>query len=137
MLTERSSVRQIPGEGYRRWFADGTFDLIVWYSEKFQSNENFTHIFGFQLCYDKTGSERALSWREDGGFTHEMVDDGESPGYAKMSPTLSAGGIFDPSVIEDFEKVCRNIDRGIADIVSSKLYEYGTKKVELMQLAER
>jgi len=33
MLVEHAHVRQIHGEGYRRWFADDYFDLIVWYDD--------------------------------------------------------------------------------------------------------
>jgi hypothetical protein len=52
MLAEIRDVRQIPGEGFRRWFSDGDFDLIVWYAGG--------EIAGFQLCYDKGRRERAL-----------------------------------------------------------------------------
>jgi len=31
MLSEIEHTRQIPNEGYRRWFTDESFDLIVWY----------------------------------------------------------------------------------------------------------
>ena len=34
MLVEYRNVRQIRGEGHRRWFSDEYFDLIVWYDGK-------------------------------------------------------------------------------------------------------
>jgi len=33
MLGEIRNVRQIEGEGTRRWFTDRYFDLIVWYDD--------------------------------------------------------------------------------------------------------
>jgi len=55
MLTEIRNARQVEGEGFRRWFTDDYFDLIVWYGDQ-------NAMIGFQLCYDKQGKERALTW---------------------------------------------------------------------------
>lgn len=93
MLHEVQGARQVPGEGFRRWFTDQYFDLIVWYEGADPSGP----ITGFQLCYDKSSRERALTWRRGTGFAHEKVDDGEG-GHAlaaKMSPILVPDGIFD------------------------------------------
>jgi hypothetical protein len=43
--------------------ADDYFDLIVWY-------EPDGGVHGFQLCYDKPGRERALTWTLVDGFRH-------------------------------------------------------------------
>ena len=61
MLTESRRVRQIKNEPRRRWFSDDYFDLIVWLG-------NGHEIIGFQLCYDKFGIERALSWKKGEGY---------------------------------------------------------------------
>jgi len=45
MLKEIKSVRQIPGEAFRRWFQDKYFDLIVHYNPK-------KEITAFELCYN-------------------------------------------------------------------------------------
>ncbi len=42
MIVEKKDARQIENEGFRRWFTDDFFDLIVWYENK--------EITGFQLC---------------------------------------------------------------------------------------
>jgi hypothetical protein len=73
MLVEIRNTRQIEGEGFRRWFTDEFFDLIVWYDEK-------RTLVGFQLCYDKEGRERALTWTREHGFQHNRIDDGEVTG---------------------------------------------------------
>lgn len=71
MLREIYNPKQYSGEGFRRWFTDDYFDLIVWYK-----NDRKT-IDGFQLCYDKEHKERALTWRSSGSYVHTGVDDGE------------------------------------------------------------
>ena len=88
MLSEIPEVRQIPGEGTRRWFADGEFDLIVWYRDG--------EILGFQLCYDRLGRPRAFTWTATDGRAHHAIDDGEdTPSGGKASPILVADGVFD------------------------------------------
>lgn len=55
MLVELKDVRQIPNDGFRRWFTDEDFDLIVWYEDD--------KITGFQLCYDKKEMEFLINLR--------------------------------------------------------------------------
>lgn len=95
MLSEVRNVRQIRGEGTRRWFTDPYFDLIVWYADD-------GRLFGFQLCYDKQGRERAFTWRRNQRCQHERIDDGETSGQSRMSPVI---------VAEDSPPVDRVADR--------------------------
>lgn len=88
-MQEWPRVRQIPGESRRRWFSSSEFDLIVWYADDL-------HITGFELCYDKTGFQRSISWRSREGYCHMAVDDGEHGGDRyKATPILIADGAFD------------------------------------------
>ncbi len=90
MLYEIKNVKQYKNEGLRRWFTDKDFDLIVWYDF---DNKN---IDGFQLCYDKSNFERALTWtRADNIFFHNKIDDGEIPGAIKQTPILVVDGLFE------------------------------------------
>jgi hypothetical protein len=73
MLIEISNVSQPAGEPRRRWFVSDDLDLVVWCDESGRPS-------GFQLCYDKGLSERALTWQPDRGFTHTAVDDGDRGG---------------------------------------------------------
>jgi hypothetical protein len=82
MLTEIKHARQIPNEGYRRWFTDESFDLFVWYMND--------KIEGFQLCYDTRDKARAITWRLSSGYSHDKIDDGERVFYNKMTPILVA-----------------------------------------------
>ena len=117
MLVEKKDVRQIPGEGERRWFTDNYFDLIVWYEE--------TQVIGFQLCYDKGGLERALTWHRPHRFLHTRIDDGESPFAFKMSPVLVQDGVFDPGrVSEKFRRASAGIDPRVAALVLERLSVY-------------
>jgi hypothetical protein len=120
MLSEVPHPRQIAGEGYRRWFTDGYFDLIVWYERAGGS------VTGFQLCYDKPGTERALTWRAGRGYLHERVDDGEGPGAFKMSPVLLPDGLFDSrSISERFDRAAGGVDPEIRKLVLDRLGAYG------------
>jgi hypothetical protein len=123
VLVEYRNVRQIRGEGHRRWFSDEYFDLIVWYDGP---KPRRTAISGFQLCYGKGGDERALTWRSTQGFSHEKVDTGEDRwGGMKSTPILVADGVFDSaSVSERFREASKGLDPDIADIVMDKLAEY-------------
>jgi hypothetical protein len=86
MLTNQP-IRPVANDLDRRWFFDDYFDLIVWYESEDQ-------IHGFQLCYDKTGRERALTWSHERGFLHTAVDSGESMPTANRTPVLVADGAF-------------------------------------------
>ena len=117
MLTETKDVRQIPDEGFRRWFSDGDFDLIVWYAAG--------KIDGFQLCYDKGHRERALTWHRPRRYLHTRVDDGDRTEGYKMTPILVRDGVFEhEQVAERFRAASANIDPEIAHLVHSTLLAY-------------
>jgi hypothetical protein len=113
MLVEIRNARQIPGEGFRRWFTDEYFDLIVWYDDR-------TKLVGFQLCYDKDGRERAVTWTREHGFQHNRIDAGEVTGHAKMTPIVMADGIFSRDPVADR---FRSESAGIEDDIAAFVYE--------------
>jgi len=118
MLHEVKNARQVTGEGFRRWFTDQYFDLIVWYGDD-------RSIEGFQLCYDKSVKERALTWRRGRGFVHEKVDDGEMPLAAKMTPILLPDGHFDArGITSRFRAASAKMDREVAQFVLDTLAGY-------------
>lgn len=119
MLAECRNVRQIRGEGHRRWFSDDYFDLIVWYDG--------SEPVGFQLCYDRGGRERALTWHRDRGYAHERVDSGETEsGRHKSTPILVADGVFDSAeVTERFREASGRLEPDIVELVLAKLRDYG------------
>ncbi|MBN2440967.1 MAG: hypothetical protein JXJ04_06465 [Spirochaetales bacterium] len=118
MLFEIKAVKQYDNEGYRRWFTDDYFDLIIWYNDD-------DSVSGFQLCYDKQDSERSVTWVSKKGFSHNKIDAGETPGHAKMSPILVPDGAFDKDSIADkFKAESKEIDKEISAFVYSKLLIY-------------
>ncbi len=120
MLDERKDVRQIEDEGFRRWFTDSSFDLIVWYED-----DSMKKTVGFQLCYDKQGTERALTWRAKGGYLHNRVDDGEVPYSNKMTPVLVQDGAFDNvNIREMFLKSAAALEPELTELVKAKLDQY-------------
>ena len=115
MLREIKKVRQINGEPNRRWFNGEDMDLIVWHDED--------EFLGFQICYEKTGQEKALSWKKDSGLVHQKVDDGESrTGYYKATPILIQNGQYNLDKIrKDFEYYSESISEEVKVFVLAKL----------------
>ena len=118
MLAEIKKVRQIPNEGFRRWYTDADNDLIVWFEQD--------SIVGFQLCYDKATTERAITWFRKGGFVHTRVDSGEpAMGGPKRTPVLISDGVFDcDAVCDRFRRIAVRVEPDIADFIVKKLLEY-------------
>ncbi len=119
MLYEIRNIRQNEGEPMRRWFIDDYFDLVVWLN-------NEEEIQGFQLCYDKTKNQHALTWHKESGYMHNRVDSGEDkPGKPKGIPILVTDGFFDYEEIAGiFKKESRNIDHHISELIYRKILQY-------------
>lgn len=91
----------------------------MWYTED-------GAIFGFQLCYDKQKSERALTWLPQSGLSHHRVDDGEDPALTyKRSPELVADGVFDASAVSlRFLRISRALPQEVVEFVPGKSREF-------------
>ena len=82
-------------------------------------------IIGFQLCYDKPGHERALTWTEAAGYTHHHVDTGEAGPKSKRTPLLVADSEFEQmKIAELFREDSVQIDQRIAQLVYEKVSQY-------------
>jgi hypothetical protein len=115
MLREMANVRQALPEPGRRWFADDYFDLMVWVGKRGE-------FIGFQLCYDKSGDEHALTWHQKTGFTHHRVDSGELQRPYKATPILVADGVVDfARLIHHFKERSREMDQQVARFVLGKI----------------
>jgi hypothetical protein len=118
MLRELPKVRQVPEEPRRRWFADDYFDLIVWY-------DGDGGIIGFQLCYDLQGEERALTWKQETGFSHRRVDSGDLRRPFKATPILVEDGAFDEAAVRRlFTESSQEMDERTAGFVLEKIRDY-------------
>ena len=98
-------------------------ELIVWY------NDERTNINGFQLCYHREQVEKAITWRQDEGYSHTTCNDGEGQtGRYKMSPILIPNGPFNnQSVLELFQVNSKNLDQDMIEFISHKIKECSIK----------
>ncbi len=94
-------------------------DLVVWLGDG-------ESIEGFQLAYNKTRSEHALTWWARSGFAHNRIDDGEGqPGNYKATPILIPDGKFSaPEIAAQFKERAVEIDRVISQFVYRSLLDY-------------
>ena len=116
MLREIQSVRQIAGEGHRRWFTDSHMDLYIW--------QDAAHtVCGFQLCYDKPNQEKALSWRQSSGFEHTLIDCANEP-FDQQTPLLTRNvPINKHHIIQLFHLHANDLPLDIKTCIGQKLSE--------------
>jgi hypothetical protein len=122
-MFDKAPKKAVLGDYDRQWLSDDYFDLVVWYTSS-------GAIHGFQLCYDKPQSERALTWISSGGFSHKRVDDGES-GWGNQTPILVPDGSFPADmVVAEFRRRGTALPAELRDLVLDKIDEYvRTRKV--------
>jgi hypothetical protein len=116
-MREIANVRQVSGEARRRWFSSAVLDLIVWLDDQDMP-------IGFQLCYDKGGRERALTWSQQHGFSYMAVDDGEQSfdmGY-KATPILVPCGAADIMMVRTiFKENAQQLPADIMEFVQQRV----------------
>ncbi len=118
-MLKESSFTTYPAQDGRRWYSDNYFDLIVWTGPD-------SSISGFQLCYDKYRTERAVTWTKETGYSHERVDDGEWNPAKNLTPILVPDGLCPiGEIIDLFLSRSAEIDPSIRSFVIDRLREYG------------
>ena len=119
-MLEMRDVRQVPNDYFRRWFYDDNFDLVAWYQPD-------GSLHGFQLSYDKTGHEKALTWYCDRGLSHHRVDSGEASPLENRTPILieEDGRFGMAKVLADFENSTAGLPPELRTVVLQKISEYG------------
>jgi hypothetical protein len=121
-MLQKMNTRQIEGEPRRQWIADDYFDLYVWY-------EGGGDILGFQLCYDKSRTERALTWMRTGTFRHQRINGGESSAFDLSTPVLMEDCSFEREPLRsEFTARAQKLEPEIRDLVLSKLEVYPTSQ---------
>ncbi|MDQ1522732.1 MAG: hypothetical protein QOE47_656 [Pyrinomonadaceae bacterium] len=118
MLREIRNVKQIPGQGARRWFSDERLDLFVWYDAA-------ERILGFQLCFDKhTRIERALTFTEDEGYSLHLVVS-ETSVCDMGSPVLSSAGEFSrQGLLDQLGERSALLEPSLFEYLRGKLEDY-------------
>jgi hypothetical protein len=119
MLREICPVRQYPDDYFRRVFHDETLCLYVWYNQD-------ESIHGFQLCYAADDRTEAVTWRQNHGFSHSEVDEGDSNPFFNRTPILvPSASTFDPEeVLEAFRSASFLIPFAERAFVEQKLAEF-------------
>ena len=119
MLREIRSVRQDNPGLTRRWYQDEFFDLYTWQTPAGK-------LAGFQLCYDLPRRERALTWNQKRGFSHNKVDGGGFSGRTRGTPLLVADVPFPHRLVRSrFIKHAATIDAATREAIIDKMREYG------------
>ena len=119
------------GDLPRRFISDDYFDLYVWY----RPDQCF---HGFQLCYDKGGQERAVTWIMGKQPSHSTVDTGDDLPTENRSPMLTGGGYFPAAeVIAEFTRRSVHLSPKIRRLVLAKLRQLGGNGVLSLGGAEQ
>ena len=108
----------------RRWFSDDDFDLIVWLDSR-------GAVRWFELCYDRSSVERALTWTPTRGYQHWRVDSGDASGmnYA-MTPILEPDDTEFPKdrVIAAFVAAADAVEPTVRSFVVQRLQEFTAER---------
>ena len=105
-------------EPNRRWFSDDDFDLIVWFDAA-------ATVVAIQLCYDKSRTERAVTWSLQRGHEHFRVDAGEDSPLRNETPLFVADGPFRKGrLVEMFMRAAEALDPAIRSFVVARLLEF-------------
>lgn len=107
MLQELKDVKQIKGEGFRRWFVDNDFELILWY-------DPMKKLEGFQICYDKMAGTRTITWKK------VVTPEG------KMKSVLLSDGPYNRSrLLALAEHSTRDLEESLRSFILNRLESHG------------
>lgn len=122
MMLEIPHVKQYEPGLTRRWFQNGYFDLFTW-----QDQGGAFH--GFQLCYAKNGTQRALRYSIDAGLRHEGVNQPEEKPGRAMTAIFVADGAPDAALQQRFEADGAALPRDVFEFVSAQLSSSGSAAI--------
>ncbi len=123
-LTENKTVRQRPEEGFRRWFLNEYFDLIVWYESR------GGQMTGFQLCYDRHHDERAFTWERGKQSSHFVSSGADERGRPWIATAILHGdaGPVPAEVIARLESENGEIEDPLFATVLERLSAYNDQR---------
>jgi hypothetical protein len=111
MLKEQKSRDTEP---QRRWFVDDYLELFVWSDDGVVSS--------CQLCYDRFGLQRCISFKQDGSFEHVAVDDGEAVPTHNRTPVFVATTTSPPdNLYQQFRQRSTELPQDIRDFLTRRL----------------
>ncbi len=110
---EIQGVRQRPEEGFRRWFSNNYFDIVIWYEE--EGGE----ISGIQFCYGKPFSEKAFTWESTSQSHHYVTEQRKSASATGM--LKGDAGIISESVMKQLKEESHEMDKDLLVLVLEKI----------------
>ena len=116
MLYEISHLRPSNRCHVKRWFTSCDMDLFVWFHDNVPVR--------FQLAYDKRDREKAINWNFHRGFSHYLVDTGETNlAHYKQTPILinSCEQQNITTIAREFRVASENIGIGLSDFIYAHL----------------
>ena len=117
MLKEFPRLRQ-ENQGYRRLFENEQFNLYIWYTVA------GGEIQGFQLVYFAGDEQKALTWTQTGGYSHNTVDGWDSS-YFNQTPLLVADGQFAKArILAEMKADLLSLEPEISHLVLEKIQHY-------------
>ena len=119
-LIENKNVRQREEEGFRRWFLNDFFDVIIWYDKPRGSMK------GFQVCYSKNRNEKAFTWSERMASSRYVSDDEDGrPRPSNMTAILSGdAGTIPEKVIGRLMKESGELDKNLLHTIVTRIRAY-------------
>lgn len=122
-LSENKNVRQRPEEGFRRWFLNEFFDVIVWYESA------GGQLLGFQLCYNRTVDERAFTWQRDKRSSHFVSSGSDERGVPWIATAVLHGdaGAVPRDVLERLQAEQGDLDDDLLDLIVEQARGYNAR----------
>lgn len=116
-------IRHFSNDLDKSWTVDDCLDLVIWYDAT-------GDMYGFQLCYDRFGHQRAVTWTHHDGFSHSYVHSSGGLG-AGMSPVLRSCDDFPwRLVLREFMMRSQELDPAIRMLIRDMIKAYGPKYPE-------
>lgn len=122
-LSEHKCVRQRPNEGYRRWYVNSYFDVILWY------DTSDGDLIGFQFCYSRNKGERVFTWTHEYQSSHLVSDSRPERGMPGLATAIlkGDGGPIPLAVIERFDQEALELPSDVRLRIIKKLNEYNLR----------
>ena len=117
MMREISKGHETVEGFFERCFKDDLLSLLVWQRAD-------KSIFGFQISYDPADIPRTLTWTEERGFSHAVIDEGESSPLKNRSAMLKPSGDFDAvGLLLGFDSASEEVSVVEREFVRQKLMQ--------------
>ncbi len=123
-LKEDLEVRQRPEEGYRRWYFNDFFDVILWYTNK------GGEIIGFQVCYEKNTTEEKAYTYEFSTQSHHFVSSLNQPiSLGNLGSALLQGdaGKIPLAVIERLKEESGELSPDELSLIQNQMQKFNDK----------